>query len=114
MNIYIVYFFVQYMGEKTLILQSTEDDFKADKGSTLYKSANRTCFNYPHGKVVYKYYVQLANRTCFNYPHGKVVYKYYVQLGRGTIIMTIHCCAMQSMRHAARYPSQFAWKQVGV
>ena len=93
MNICIVYYFVQYMGEKTLILQSTEDDFKADKGCTLYKS---------------------ANRTCFNYPHGKVLYKYCGQLGRGTIIMTILFCAMQSMRHAARYPSQFAWKQVGV
>ena len=43
MNIYIVYYFVQYMGEKaqtSMILQSSaEDDFKADKGCTLYKSA---------------------------------------------------------------------------
>ena len=45
-----VYYFVQYMGEKTqtsMILQSSEDDFKADKGCNFYKSATE------HAPIIY-------------------------------------------------------------
>ena len=59
MNIYIVYYFVQYMGEKTqtsMILQSSEDDFKADKGCTFYKSATEHAPIIHMANLLYKYY----------------------------------------------------------